>query len=192
MIIDYKKILQTNTDFYKNYYELTPTHHCAIKTGEHYKLLTYISYLYDDVILLDVGSGGGESAIALAQNKKNKVISYDIDENFLRTERLSKFSNIEFKSMNIHEEDNKIINSAHIIFLDIVHDGVQETIFTDNLLNINFSVYLFCDDVFCSMFPNMLKWWNSINNEKYDITDVGHSTGTGIINYSNEIIKIIK
>ena len=78
MIIDYKKVLNTNTDFYKNYYTFDNTHHFAQITGQHYKLLTYVSHLFDGKTILDVGTYDGGSCLALAQNKKNTIITYDV------------------------------------------------------------------------------------------------------------------
>ena len=48
---------------------------------EHYRLLSYISSLYEDSILIDIGTYQGFSALALGYNQSNKVLSYDIVEN---------------------------------------------------------------------------------------------------------------
>ena len=31
----------------------------------------------------------------------------------------------------------------------------------------------------------MNKWWNEISEEKYDVSDIGHYSGTGIVNIGN-------
>jgi hypothetical protein len=193
MIIDYKKIENTNTEFYHNHFEnLQPDHHLVRTPGEWYKLLTYISYLYDDILILDVGTNWGESAIALSQNKNNRVISYDIktiwDMPFLKD-----YSNLEFKLMDIKDESDDIIKQAKIIVFDIAHDGIQEKRFTDKLKDIDYKGYMICDDIYSPHHPEMRPWWDSLTDEKYDITDIGHSLGTGLVNYYNDKnIKIIK
>src|SRR4051812_2916453 len=48
---------------------------------EHYRLLCHVSGLYSNATLLDVGTLCGSSAIALAHNKANRVISYDVIKN---------------------------------------------------------------------------------------------------------------
>jgi hypothetical protein len=196
MVIDYKKILETNTEFYKKYYEFDETHHLHRMPGEHYKLLTYLSYLYDGITILDVGTSLGESCLALAQNKKNKVISYDIRKEPLSY--LKDYENIEYKILDINLEDINIIKSAKIIFFDIGHDGVAEKKFSDMLEKIDYKGYVFCDDVFSKIYPQCTDWFSKLNIEKYDISEVGHSSpiyghGTGLLNYYNDnSVTIIK
>jgi hypothetical protein len=193
MILDYKKIFDTDTSFYNDYFDLSPVgHHLSQNKGEHYKLLTYISNLYNDITILDLGTNWGESALALAQNKTNTIITYDIvphhDISFLKD-----YSNIDFRLMDIANENESVIKSAKIIMLDIAHDGVQERNFTDMLSRIGYKGYLICDDIFCPYYPNMEPWWKSINIEKYDISEVGHVYGTGLVNYyQDNSVKIIK
>lgn len=199
MIIDYKKITDTNIDFYRKTYIFDETHHLARMVGEHYKLLTYLSYKFDDILILDVGTAGGESSVALSQNPKNRVITYDIAKKWeiektttMINHFLEDYSNLEFRLKDINEEDEELIKSAKIIFFDIAHDGFQEKRFTDTLLRIGFKGFLICDDMHAPFYPNMIHWWNSIQLEKYDLTDIGHTWGSGLVNYSNEKIEIIK
>jgi hypothetical protein len=191
MILDYKKIMDQNLDFFDDFFTNLPdSHHTKSQTGEHYKLLKYISNLYDDITILDLGTNTGESAIALSQNKKNKVITYDI-ENKLNIDLKSE-SNIEVKLLDINSEDINILKSAKVISLDISHDGLQEKAFTDLLERIGYEGYLICDDIHNIYYPNMNPWWESLNIEKYDVTKVGHHWGTGIVNYyKDNSIKII-
>ena len=37
----------------------------------------------------------------------------------------------------------------------------------------------------------MYDFWNNIEEEKYDLSDIGHETGTGLVNLSDEEVKII-
>ena len=191
MIIDYKKIQQTNTDFYRKYYIFGDNHHFVAPTGEHYKLLTYISSLYDDITILDVGTADGASCLALAQNKKNKVISYDIDNVTLPFAK--DYPNVEFKNMDINTENVDIIKSAKIILLDAKHDGIMEKTFADILDSINYEGYVICDDVYSSIHPENTAWFDSVTIEKYNLTEIGHAHGTGLLNYyKNNDVTIIK
>ena len=94
--------------------------------------------------------------------------------------------------MDINNENEDVIKSAKIILLDIAHDGWQERKFTDMLKRIDYKGILICDDIHCPFYPQMEPWWNSLDGEKYDITDIGHMWGTGLINYGSEKIEIIK
>jgi hypothetical protein len=142
---------------------------------EHYRLLTYISTLYKGVSLLDIGSYQGSSAIALSFNKKNKVISYDIDSQPEIAE--IKIPNIEFIKGDVLK--HKI--SAPFILLDTYHDGTFEQEFADHLIKINYKGLVMFDDIHLN--NEMSYFWNALKNEKYDITEIGHHTGTGIAIY---------
>ena len=95
---------------------------------EHYRLLAFISKLYNGVNLLDIGSYQGSSAIALSFNKKNKVISYDIEHQPEIAD--IKISNIEFIKGNVLKDEI----TAPFILLDTYHDGTFEQEFVDHLL----------------------------------------------------------
>jgi hypothetical protein len=213
MILDFKKIKETDVSFYKKTYTFKDDHHLNEKSGEHYKLLAYLTMLNDNITILDVGTNWGESAVALSQNPKNKVISYDIvtkwpqyvNGSLINDGSLSEFidqsedkpylkqySNLEFKMMDIANESDDVIMSAKIIFIDIAHDGHQEKNFTDRLERLGYKGLLFCDDIFSPYHPGMKPWWDSVTTEKHDLTEVGHLLGTGLINYSDEKIVIVK
>ncbi len=191
MIIDYKKIQEINTKFFHNYYVFNEPHHFVSPTGEHYKLLTYISFLYDGITILDIGTADGASCLALAQNKKNKVISYDIANVTLPFS--NDYPNVTFKNIDINTEDVDIIKSAKIILLDAKHDGIMEKTFTDILDKIDYKGYVICDDVYSSIHPQNSEWFNSLTIEKYNLTEIGHIHGTGLLNYyKDNKVSIIK
>lgn len=210
LIIDYKKILETDTSFYEKYYNFNDTHHLHNNRmpGEHYKLLTYLSYSFDGVTILDIGTNGGESCLALAQNKNNKVITYDIfppKNNGWKWENkpnelpyLKDYPNIEVKVMDINAENPSIILNSSFMFFDIGHDGVSEKVFSDMLELNKYKGYILCDDVYSTIYPACTRWFASLATEKYDISEVGHwhphyGHGSGLLNYHNDgSVKIIK
>jgi hypothetical protein len=121
--------------------------------------------------------------LALLQNPSNKIITYDIFDKNLYF--FSEYKNLEFKKLDINEETPDNLKSANIIVLDIdPHDGIQEKKFIDYLIDINYKGYVICDDIFLN--KGMSEWWESINIEKYDITEVGHFSGTGVINFNQD------
>lgn len=139
---------------------------------EHYRLLAYISKLYNGVTLLDIGSYQGSSAIALSFNKKNKVISYDIEQQPEIGE--INIPNIKFIKGNVLKDDI----TAPFILLDTYHDGTFEQDFVDHLLKINYKGLVMFDDIHLN--KEMSNFWDGLKNEKYDLTEIGHHSGTGI------------
>jgi hypothetical protein len=156
--------------------------------NEHYRFLVYVSYLYNNEQLLDLGTAQGHSCLSLSQNQNNKVITYDIEpKNHVD---FIKYPNIEVKTLDINKEDAAIINASKFISLDIdPHDGEQELVFYKKLIDINYKGIVICDDI--NINQGMKDFWNSVTHEKYDITEVGHWSGTGLINFSDEKIEIL-
>lgn len=151
--------------------------------GEHYKLLAYISSLLNNAVIFDIGTHHGSSALALSVNKTNKIISYDI---LNQCELLMPISNIELNIGNA-AEDKRLID-ASLILLDTAHDGIYEANFIVHLLNIGYKGILILDDIF--LCPEMKAVWEAIDLPKYDLTYAGHNTGTGLIDFGNNVIVI--
>ena len=145
--------------------------------SEHYKLLAFLSSLFNDCQLFDIGTHIGGSSIALAYNPNNLVISYDID-NF--TELKDPPSNIHFQIGDFRKDDDVL--SSPLIFIDAHHNGTDEKEFHQFFLNNNYKGVVLWDDIYLN--PEMRDFWGSVTTEKYDLTAVGHGTGTGMIIYS--------
>lgn len=144
---------------------------------EHYPLLAHISTLYSDVILYDIGTYRGCSALALSYNKKNTVKSFDIgDFTALRDTRPK---NIELIIGDFMEQSLEEIHSSPFIMLDIDHTGVTEQKILDFLIDNNWHGHLLLDDI--HMNDEMRQFWANITAEKYDLTDIGHWSGTGLV-----------
>lgn len=147
---------------------------------EHYRLLVYLTNRFNNIKIIDAGTNNGHSCLSLAQNKKNTVITYDLfDKSF---PFFDDYPNIIFKKMDINLEDSDELKSCKLILLDIdPHDGIQETTFTNKLKDINYKGLVICDDIHLNI--GMRNWWGSLDVEKYDLTDVGHMSGTGMLVY---------
>jgi hypothetical protein len=159
-----------NDDEYIKYYE-------EKSSKEHYRLLSYLSINVDNEIFIDVGTLKGSSSLALSTNPKNMVYSFDI-ANHLALHQKPK--NVEYIIDDIlnGKHDEKIIKSK-IILLDTFHDGKFELSFLNYIKLLNFNGILILDDILLN--DNMIKFWDDIENDKLDITHIGHSTGTGIV-----------
>jgi hypothetical protein len=157
---------------------------------QHYKCLAYLSQQFNDCDIFDIGTHMGSSAIALSYNKNNTVHSFDL---------IDKISDkIDIPNINFYTDDlmnsivrqkweEKLLNSP-IIFLDIdPYNGELEYQFYLYLLSKNYKGILIVDDI--HHFEGMRKkFWSKVDmSHKLDITNVGHWSGTGIINISKHI-----
>ena len=163
-----------DTSFVKQYNLSHDISHFHGESGkEHYRLLMFVSSLFESQILFDVGTNTGVSALALS-NSKNKVKTYDVvqllDQNPF-------IENVEFILGDSTED--KDLEHSPLIFLDVNHDGSYEDIFYKHLHNINWKGFLLLDDIHIN--EPMINFWNNITEEKYDITSLGHWSGTGLV-----------
>ena len=147
---------------------------------EHYMLLAYFSSIYQSATLLDIGTYKGCSSLALAYNPLNSVVSFDLT-NIRRN--LSYYpKNITYIVDNIISDTYKelVLNSSFIL-LDTDHDGVFEREFHTYLQKLNWKGILMLDDI--KLNNEMNSYWNWIPEEKYDVSNIGHWSGTGIVKF---------
>ena len=175
------ELTQLDTSIYVERYskELNhDTYYYGLNPGkEHYRLLMYISTLYNDDILFDIGTNRCMSSMALSHNLNNKVKSYDIVQ---QLEVNPTIPNVEFilgdSTLDVD------LHKSPFIFLDVDHDGLYEEKFYNHLRSINWKGLLMLDDIHLN--EPMRDFWNSITEEKYDISNIGHWSGTGIVLFS--------
>jgi len=149
----------------------------------HYRLLTHISNTFNNKKIIDIGTHYGWSALSLSSNKTNKVLTYDL-ENFLKniSPSILEIKNITFRQKNILEDKEELKNTD-IIFLDVdPHDGIQEKIIYNFLIENNFNGILILDDI--KLNTRMIEFWDSITHDKEDITEYGHYSGTGLVYFN--------
>jgi predicted O-methyltransferase YrrM len=141
---------------------------------EHYRLLMHISTLYNEETLFDIGTNRCMSAMALSHNPSNKIKSYDIVQVLGEN---PKIPNVEFLLGDSTEDED--IKSTRFIFLDVDHDGLYEDKFYAFLKRIEWKGILVLDDIHLN--EPMMGFWNGIEEEKYDLTQIGHWSGTGLV-----------
>lgn len=142
----------------------------------YYRLLVWLSNQFRNEIIFDVGTFHGVSAVALSANATNVVISYDLRETLNLD---SKPANVEFKVGKVFE-DERLLKAA-LIFLDTNHDGSFEREFIAFLRKNAYEGYLVLDDIHVD--SKMEQMWGEIDEEKLDVTSLGHKTGTGIVRF---------
>jgi predicted O-methyltransferase YrrM len=146
--------------------------------GEHYSLLTSFSkQMPKGSVIVDVGTYQGYSAVALASNPGVSVVTYDIQD-FVKIPLPANVRQIVRDSFECIPE----ICQSDLILLDISpHDGIKEQRFFDELLKNGFQGVLILDDIHWGLDAGMNSFWNSIPLKKFDVTSLGHYTGTGIV-----------
>lgn len=158
---------------------------------QHYRLLAYFSTLFKNSTIIDIGTHRGHSALALSYESTNTVISFDI-ENRLHNPFIKNHKNIRFEYDNLFEKNGQdkwrdTILSSSFIFLDVEpHNGVMEKELYCYLKSIGYTGFVICDDVwyFKEMRDN---FWYKINDaHRFDLTLVGHFSGTGVVVMSDQ------
>lgn len=158
---------------------------------EHYKLLAYLAkHMGEDAVLIDIGTYFGFSALALAANTdlNQKVVTYDIvdwipDDDATKT--MKQVSNIEMKLMDCTNDMETILQS-NLIMLDIdPHDGVEEVVILDALRKASYKGLVVMDDI--RLNEHMKSMWEAIPEKKYDVTDLAHWSGTGIVVFGDSV-----
>jgi hypothetical protein len=159
--------------------------------GYNYRVLSYVASQYKDSLLCDIGTRRGASALALSTNISNQVISWDIKSGDRQHARyawpnIKQKPNIEFRVMNIFDEDFSIFDDSKLIYLDISHDGKSEKMFYDKLSNSKFSGILVMDDINYPKFNELRNFWISIDRLKVEI-DYAHYSGLGFVSFGEKI-----
>lgn len=155
---------------------------------EHYRLLSWMSLQFNHSTLIDIGTHHGASAAALSSNLSNTVHSFDITDKGLRTKKSNcVYHQLDLWDDKIREEWKIVILSSPLIFLHIdPHEGTMEYEFYTWLCLNNYKGILILDDIwyFEGMRNNL---WYKISTNKIDATTLGHWSGTGIVDFSNNI-----
>ena len=132
---------------------------------------------------MDVGTRTGGSALALSYNEDNQVISYDLMEQ--GASRIQK-DNITWKIQDFREDDTLNWKNISIIMIDVdPHDGVQEVEMMQFLEDVDWKGILLLDDIGPG-WPEVQEMWNGILYPKIDVTEVGHMSGTGLVNFGEK------
>ena len=176
---------------------------------EHYKLLASISMQLKNKKFLELGTHKGQSAVCLTYSNQfgnnNILNTFDLfDMRFNQCIEWFNLYNLNFNIKNlfdseIREEFRDFILSHDLIFIDIdPHEGILELEMYNWLKNNNFKGIIIFDDIrlgrghFGSKAEfSMSEFWLQVDNSyKYDISHLGHSSGTGLVSFNknNNII----
>lgn len=176
--IDLDVIQTAHVSDYSKYIDHDISYFHGESGKEHYRLLMYISSLFNDVILYDIGTNRGMSAVALSNNKSNKIKTFDIVQLNITNPEIE---NIEYILGDSTKTD---ISQTNFIFLDVDHDGLYEDVIYKHLKDIKWEGILVLDDIHLN--DAMKNFWEGITEEKHDITSIGHWSGTGLVIFKTD------
>lgn len=146
---------------------------------EHFRLIALLSCLFDQGTIFDVGTGKGYSALALAYNPFNQVISYDsVDRRELGTPE--DLHNLEFHIGDVLADPR--LAAAQIVMLGTFLEGGFERRLYSHLKHIGFKGLLFLGDIHLNAVMDDL--WEEIDLDKADLSDLGHHSGAGLVDFN--------
>ncbi len=150
-----------------------------MKKDEHYRLLACLAMMVPVNLkpIYDIGTYKGLSALALACAISSRlVISYDIKY----TVKIDRVDKIEFRIGDFNNDMD--LRLSNLIMFDIdPHDGIQEREFVEEMKYSPFKGLVLFDDIHLN--PEMEKFWNDISLPKYDLTHIGHWSGSGLVDF---------
>jgi hypothetical protein len=193
-----KDILNVNLTPYREYLSWNTAAEKWFVEETQYKLLNFVAKqiaLFPHIIetspyIADLGTLYGASALALgADNPHSYIRTYDIINHIPAGELSCKdLGNIAVVHADCLLHINEFTD-ADLIHLDIdPHDGIQEQRLLDLLIRNDFKGLLICDDIHLS--ASMESFWDRINLKKFDITHLGHWSGTGIVVFNDKVLDV--
>lgn len=178
-----------------------PPYYAEVWPGEHYRLLAALVSLKLPKLVLEIGTGGGLSALAMRSclPQGSRIITFDIDHWSAIPGTVLRYGDFEDGSLTFLQDDlasegvmerhRSIIEQAELIFLDAAKDGSVETQILANLtmMSFNKAPILVLDDI---RLWNMLKIWRDFKMPKLDLTSFGHWSGTGLVEWQSASLDV--
>lgn len=163
--------------------------------GEHYRLLAGLTLALRPKVIIEIGTGGGLSALAMKSQLPHgsKIVTFDIVDwragrsfNVLRSEdfedgRLAQVVG-DLSTSDVFERHKSLLSGAQLVFIDGPKDGVTEPRLLALLERLEFATppVLVLDDI---RLWKLLALWRSIPWPKLDLTSFGHWAGTGLVEW---------
>uniref|UniRef100_A0A7S4QYG6 Uncharacterized protein n=1 Tax=Ditylum brightwellii TaxID=49249 RepID=A0A7S4QYG6_9STRA len=216
IIIDYAKIRSMDKSPLERVKNLTTEEYelylLADAGIEHYAFLNYLSATYGDHRhFTDIGTRVVASSVAVGSNLKSPVWTFDLPTSYERQQAFRGDTeeewqtkahdiglNVTFHNLDLMKASNEELKKyldTWFVLLDTFHqpDTVPfEREFFQRMLDIGFKGILCLDDIHLN--HEMKKWWNEVQDgaegggyRTYDITEIGHYSGTGLVDFSGKV-----
>ena len=149
-----------------------------------YRLYAWLSTQFNNTTILDVGTRTGGSALALSYNETNKVMSYELVEQGASSG--IKKENVQFNIKDFRNDDTLDFDNISIIMIDVdPHDGTAEEEMFIFLEEKGWKGLVLLDDI-GPQWPEIEDFWNRITYPKINVTEIGHMSGTGLVNFDGK------
>lgn len=163
--------------------------------GEHYRLLAAMVETLKASTLIEIGTFTGMGTLALLQAlpSDGRLVTFDLlpwnsfEQTWLAEKDFAD-GRVSQVLANIAEPGGiapyrELFETADFIFVDGPKDGVTESRMLDALatLNLKRNAIVFFDDI---RVMNMVDIWRRIARPKFDITSLGHWSGSGLIDWN--------
>jgi len=161
--------------------------------GQHYHLLPILINALNCKKVIEIGTFLGASSKSILLNTDAQVLTFDLIpyekislKGYLSQEDLN-LSRFRQECLDLGEKHNfttksSEFNNCDLIFLDGPKDGSFEQKFLNNIIefckNRDKSIYLLIDDIRVS---SMVSVWNKIPYPKFDLSSIGHWSGSGLV-----------
>ena len=164
----------------------------------HFKLLAWFSYQFNNSQFVSITTGNQLSAFALASNSSNTIHTFDtvdrVDPN------LKTCANIHFNVTNFWLHDLETLNediktkllTASLIFLDLndATPGSTEFKLYSFLKQNSSKALIICNKIWSTKDMRDKFWYQIPSWSKYDLSEFGSSTGTGLVRFVPDSIQI--
>jgi hypothetical protein len=161
----------------------------AAKEGYNYRTLAYLAQQYESSMFLDLGTRRGASALALAAEPSNLVISWDRQAHHRKQAQYAYPVIPDRPNVNFRVEDAMeclaLVEKAAVIYIDLSHNGTYERRLYSKILRTNFDGLLLFDDIDYSKFYRLASFWKSIKLPK-DKLEWAHFSGLGVVSCGQE------
>ena len=166
--------------------------------GEHYRLLAAMVKTLHATTVIEIGTFTGMGTVAILQGLRpdGQVVTFDLvpwndfehtwlqDEDFAKTEggRVTQVL-ADVSAPGGIEPYRVLFEAADFIFIDGPKDGTTESRILANLatLTLRRDPIVFFDDI---RVMNMVGVWRRVSRPKFDITSLGHWSGSGLIDWN--------
>jgi predicted O-methyltransferase YrrM len=156
-----------------------------IYPGVYYKILSLMVSRIKPRLSVEVGTLRGSGTICIS-NFSEKTVTFDIlpVTHFASESVFAKNKNISQILSDISDDQQydkyeEFFKVADFIFIDGPKDGkFEKKVIPKVIKSMKPSCILFIDDI---LFNNMVEVWHEIKEDKLDITNFGHWSGSGIV-----------
>lgn len=163
--------------------------------GEHYRLLAALVKTLHASTVIEIGTFTGMGTVSLLQGLRpdGRIITFDLvpwnsfEHTWLQEEDFAerRVSQVlaDISAPGGIEPYRTLFEAADFIFIDGPKDGTTESKILGNLstLTLRRDPVVFFDDI---RVMNMVGIWRRVGRPKFDITSLGHWSGSGLIDWN--------